>query len=165
MSRATVDQNVRFFLGYGLIFLVQHVLTVVGVTVILLVIDWRLPLIALAITPLLIAVAWRYSHVSHPVLRDVQQRIADMTTVAEESIVGVNVVKAFGQEDPQEAKFRDRAERVFSQSVRATRQQAQTRRRSASCRSRRPPCCWQADTSWTPERCRSVPSSRSTCTC
>ncbi len=125
MSRATVDlQNVRFFLGYGLIFLVQHVLTVVGVTVILLVIDWRLALIALAITPLLIAVAWRYSHVSHPVLRDVQQRIADMTTVAEESIVGVNVVKAFGQEDPQEAKFRDRAERVFSQSVRATRQQA-----------------------------------------
>ena len=125
MSRATVDlQNVRFFLGYGLIFLVQHVLTVVGVTVILLVIDWRLALIALAITPLLIAVAWRYSNVSHPVLRDVQQRIADMTTVAEESIVGVNVVKAFGQEDPQEAKFRDRAERVFSQSVRATRQQA-----------------------------------------
>ena len=125
MSRATVDlQNVRFFLGYGLIFLVQHVLTVVGVTVILLVIDWRLALIALAITPVLIAVAWRYSNVSHPVLRDVQQRIADMTTVAEESIVGVNVVKAFGQEDPQEAKFRDRAERVFSQSVRATRQQA-----------------------------------------
>ena len=125
MSRATVDlQNVRFFLGYGLIFLVQHVLTVVGVTVLLLVIDWRLALIALAITPLLIAVAWRYSHVSHPVLRDVQQRIGDMTTVAEESIVGVNVVKAFGQEDPQEARFKERAEAVFAQSVRATRQQA-----------------------------------------
>ena len=125
MSRATVDlQNVRFFLGYGLIFLVQHILTVIGVTVILFVIDWRLALIALAITPLLVAVAWRYSHVSHPVLRDVQQRLADMTTVAEESIVGVNVVKAFAQEDPQEARFRDRVERVFSQSVRATRQQA-----------------------------------------
>ena len=125
MSRATVDlQNVRFFLGYGLIFLVQHILTVIGVTVILFVIDWRLALIALAITPLLVAVAWRYSHVSHPVLRDVQQRLADMTTVAEESIVGVNVVKAFAQEDPQEARFQDRVERVFSQSVRATRQQA-----------------------------------------
>jgi ABC-type multidrug transport system fused ATPase/permease subunit len=125
MSRATVDlQNVRFFLGYGLIFLVQHILTVVGVTVILFLIDWRLALIAVAITPLLVLVAWRYSHVSHPVLRDVQQRLADMTTAAEESIVGVNVVKAFAQEAKQEDRFRERTEAVFEQSVRATRQQA-----------------------------------------
>ena len=125
MSRATVDlQNVRFFLGYGLIFLVQHVLTVAGVTVILFVMDWRLALIALAITPLLVAVAWRYSHVSHPVLKDVQQRLADMTTVAEEAIVGVNVVKAFAQEPAQERRFRTRNEAVFHASVRATRQSA-----------------------------------------
>jgi ATP-binding cassette subfamily B protein len=125
MSRATVDlQNVRFFLGYGLIFLTQHILTVVGVTAILFVIHWELALIALAITPVIVAVAWRYSHVSHPVLRDVQQRIADMTTVAEESIVGVNVIKAFAQERRQEEKFRGRTEAIFSQSVRATRQAA-----------------------------------------
>jgi ATP-binding cassette subfamily B protein len=125
MSRATVDlQNVRFFLGYGLIFLVQHVLTVVGVVVILLLVDWRLALIALAITPLLVAVAWRYSHVSHPVLKNVQQRIADMTTVAEEAIVGVNVVKAFAQEPALEDTFRERNESIFSQSLRAARQSA-----------------------------------------
>lgn len=125
MSRATVDlQNVRFFLGYGLIFLFQHVLTVLGVTALLFVIDWELALIALAITPVIVGVAWRYSHVSHPVLRDVQQRLADMTTVAEEAIVGVNVVKAFAQEKAQEAKFRERTEAIFRQSVRATRQQA-----------------------------------------
>ena len=70
MSRATVDlQNVRFFLGYGLIFLTQHVLTVVGVTAILFIYDWQLALIALAITPVLVAVAWRYSHVSHQIGR------------------------------------------------------------------------------------------------
>jgi ATP-binding cassette subfamily B protein len=125
MSRATVDlQNVRFFLGYGLIFLAQHVMTVLGVTAILFVIDWELALIALAITPVLVAVAWRYSHVSHPVLKDVQQRIADMTTVAEESIVGVNVVKAFAREGDQQAKFAGRTEAIFGQSVRAARQSA-----------------------------------------
>jgi ABC-type multidrug transport system fused ATPase/permease subunit len=125
MSRATVDlQNVRFFLGYGLIFLVQHVVTVVAVVVILVVIDWRLALIALAITPLLVAVAWRYSHVSHPVLKDVQQRIADMTTVAEEAIVGVNVVKAFAQEPALEQTFRSRNESIFRTSLRAARQSA-----------------------------------------
>jgi ABC-type multidrug transport system fused ATPase/permease subunit len=125
MSRATVDlQNVRFFLGYGLIFLAQHVLTVVGVTVLLFVIDWRLALIALAITPLLVAVAWRYSHVSHPVLKDVQQRLADMTTVAEESIVGAGVVKAFAREDQREREFARRTEAIFEQSLRAARQAA-----------------------------------------
>src|ERR671922_1736493 len=47
MSRATVDlQSVRFFLGYGLIFFFQHVITVVGVTIVLFVVDWRLALIA-----------------------------------------------------------------------------------------------------------------------
>src|SRR5439155_8340825 len=61
---------------------------------------------------------------SHPILRDVQQRMADMTTVAEENIVGVNVVKAFAQEHREEAKFDARSEAVFQQSIRATRQQA-----------------------------------------
>src|SRR5205823_2650178 len=96
MSRATDDlQSVRFFLGYGLIFFFQHVLTIVGVTGVMLFVNWRLALVALAIAPLLVAFAYRYSHISHPLLRDVQQRMADVATVAEESIVGVHVVKSF----------------------------------------------------------------------
>lgn len=125
MSRATVDlQGVRFFLGYGLIFFSQHILTVLAVTAIVFVIDWQLALIALAITPVLVAIAYIYSERSHPILKDVQQRLADMTTVAEESIVGVNVVKAFAQERREERKFALRTEVVFSQSIQATRQQA-----------------------------------------
>jgi ATP-binding cassette subfamily B protein len=125
MSRATVDlQGVRFFLGYGLIFFGQHILTIVAVTAILFVYDWELALIALAITPVLVAVAYLYSRASHPILKDVQQRLGDMTTVAEESIVGVNVVKAFAQERREEAKFEGRSEAVFDQSLRATRQRA-----------------------------------------
>jgi ATP-binding cassette subfamily B protein len=84
MSRATVDlQGVRFFLGYGLIFFFQNALTVVSVTAVLFFFEWRLALIALAITPVLVVVAYRYSHVAHPTLRDVQQKLADVATVAE----------------------------------------------------------------------------------
>jgi ATP-binding cassette subfamily B protein len=50
--------------------------------------------------------------------------MADMTTVAEENIVGVNVVKAFAQEGREERKFARRNEEVFGQSIRATRQRA-----------------------------------------
>src|SRR5689334_2751951 len=125
MSRATVDlQGVRFFLGYGLIFFFQHVFTVVGVGIVVFIISWKLALISLAIAPALVVVAYRYSHVSHPLLRDVQQRMADVATVAEENIVGVHVVKSFAQETAEQRKFEARSERVFEQSVRANRQRA-----------------------------------------
>jgi ABC-type multidrug transport system fused ATPase/permease subunit len=125
MSRATVDlQGVRFFLGYGLIFFFQNILTVLSVTVVLFFFEWKLALIALAITPVLVVVAYRYSHVAHPTLRDVQQKLADVATVAEENIVGVHVVKSFAQEPQEQAKFNNRSEAVFRQTLRANRQRA-----------------------------------------
>ena len=125
MSRATVDlQSVRFFLGYGLLFFFQHIFTIVGVTVLVFLISWKLALIALAVAPIVIAIAYRYSDVSHPVLRDVQQRMADVATVAEENVVGVHVVKSFAQEQAEQDKFERRSEALFGQSLRANRQRA-----------------------------------------
>jgi len=125
MSRATVDlQGVRFFLGYGLIFFFQNVLTVISVTIVLFFFEWKLALIVLGVTPLLVAIAYRYSHIAHPTLRDVQQRLADVATVAEENIVGVHIVKAFAQESAEIEKFRGRSELVFAQTLTANRQRA-----------------------------------------
>src|SRR5437899_5240627 len=84
MSRATVDlQGVRFFLGYGLIFFFQNILTVVSVTAVLFVFQWKLALIALAITPVLVMLAYRYSHVSHPPRREVQPKPAERAAAAQ----------------------------------------------------------------------------------
>ena len=119
MSRATVDlQGVRFFLGYGLIFFFQHTFTIIGVGLVIFLINWKLALISLTIAPFLIAVAYRYSHVSHPLLRDVQQKMADVATVAEENIVGVHVVKSFAQEGAEQEKF----ERALRRGVRSQRE-------------------------------------------
>ena len=125
MSRATIDlQSVRFFLGYGLIFFAQHVITVVAVTAVLFVYSWQLALVALAITPAIVLTAYRYSRVSHPVLRDVQQKLADVATVAEESIAGVHVVKSFSQEERRAERFATAADAVFVQTIAANRQRA-----------------------------------------
>jgi len=125
MSRATVDlQSVRFFLGYGLIFFFQHIVTVVVVTSVLFVVNWKLALVALWIMPVLIALAYRYSHVSHPVLREVQQKMADVATVSEENIVGVHVVKSFAQEERERTRFADSSEAVFRQTVKANKQRS-----------------------------------------
>ena len=125
MSRATIDlQAVRFFLGYGLIFFAQHVLTIVVVSAVLFFYSWQLALVALAITPLIALTAFRYSRVSHPVLRDVQQTLAEVAIVAEESITGVHVVKSFAQEGRRAERFRDAANTVFTKTLAANRQRA-----------------------------------------
>ncbi|MFI5050478.1 MAG: ABC transporter ATP-binding protein [Gaiellales bacterium] len=125
MSRATVDlQAVRFFLGYGLIFFSQHVLTVVIVLIALSLLNVELMLIAIAIAPVLMVMAYRYSRISHPILKEVQQRVADVTTQAEENVVGVRVVKAFAQEQHETTRFRGGSERIFRQGIRAARLQA-----------------------------------------
>jgi len=125
MSRATIDlQSVRFFLGYGLIFFAQHVVTVVVVTAVLFVFSWKLALAALAITPIIALTAYRYSRVSQPVLREVQQTLAEVAIVAEESITGVHVVKSFAQEDRRSERFDDAANTVFRQTLAANRQRA-----------------------------------------
>jgi ATP-binding cassette subfamily B protein len=118
MSRATVDlQAVRFFLGYGLIFFSQNLITVLVAVAALFALNWQIALIALAISPVLAASAYRYSRQSHPILKDVQQKVADVTTQAEENIVGVRVVKAFAQEPRQARRFAAGTQRVFERAV------------------------------------------------
>ena len=125
MSRVTNDlQTVRFFLGYGLIFLFMNAFGLVLYTVLLLLIDPALTGLALLMAPALIAVAWRSSKRTQPVLIDVQQKVADVTQSAEESIVGIRVIKAFGQEDAQNARFFAVSRRAFDRSMDANRLQA-----------------------------------------
>lgn len=122
MSRATSDlQTVRFFLGYGLVFLFMNAFTLVLVSALMFLIDPTLALMSLAVGPVLIGIAWRYSRVSNPVLVDVQQKIGDVTAMAEESIAGIRVVKAFGQEGSRSTRFAHTAGTAFGRSMDAAR--------------------------------------------
>jgi ABC-type multidrug transport system fused ATPase/permease subunit len=125
MSRATVDlQLVRFFLGYGLIWLVQSAITIVIAAAVMIVVDPFLALVALAPTPWVIWIAFRYGQRNRPATQEVQQRIAELTAEAEENIGGVRVVKAFAQEQRQLRRFSTVVTRVFDQSMVSTRLRA-----------------------------------------
>src|SRR5690242_1740829 len=125
MSRATVDlQSVRFFLGYGLIFIGQSLLTILLAGVAMFALQPGLAALALAPVPFVVLIAFRYGHRSRPALQEVQQRIAELTAEAEENISGVRVVKAFAQEERQLNRFRHSVARVFNQAIYATKIQA-----------------------------------------
>ncbi len=109
MSRATVDlQAVRFFLGYGLIFILQAALTILIAAGVMFALDPELAAVSLAPMPFVIWVAFRYGRRNRPASLEVQQRIAELTAEAEENIGGVRVVKAFAQEERQLRRFRPR---------------------------------------------------------
>ncbi|MFL5820195.1 MAG: ABC transporter ATP-binding protein [Solirubrobacteraceae bacterium] len=125
MSRATVDlQSVRFFLGYGLVFLLQSALTLALGAAAMLALQPGLAAIALSPLPFVVVVAWRYGLRARPALQEVQQRIAELTAHAEENVSGIRVVKAFAREQHQLRRFRHSVKRVFDQSMQATRLRA-----------------------------------------
>jgi ABC-type multidrug transport system fused ATPase/permease subunit len=125
MSRATVDlQSVRFFLGYGLIFVMQSALTILLAAVAMFLVDPGLAAIALAPVPFVVVIAWRYGRRARPAQQEVQQRIAELTADAEENVSGVRVIKAFAREQVQLQRFRKSVARVFEQAMIATRLQA-----------------------------------------
>jgi ATP-binding cassette subfamily B protein len=125
MSRATVDlQAVRFFLGYGLIFIAQSALTILLAAVAMFALRPGLAALSLAPVPFVVLIANSYGRRSRPALQEVQQRIAELTAEAEENISGVRVVKAFAQEERQLGRFSESVARVFDQSIYATRLQA-----------------------------------------
>ena len=125
MSRATVDlQAVRFFLGYGLVFILQAGLTIVLAGIAMIAIEPKLGVIAMVPVPFVVLISQRYGRTARPAIQEVQQRIAELTADAEENISGVRVVKSFAREPQQLERFRHSVARVFDQSMVATRLEA-----------------------------------------
>jgi ATP-binding cassette subfamily B protein len=125
MSRATVDlQSIRFFLGYGLIWVSQSALTILFAATVMFILDPMLAALALAPVPFLIATATRYSRRNRPAEQEVQQRVGELTAGAEESVSGIRIVKAFARESHMLERFRRQVDRVFEQSMFTTRLQA-----------------------------------------
>jgi ABC-type multidrug transport system fused ATPase/permease subunit len=125
MSRATVDlQSVRFFLGYGLVFMMQSALTILLAAGAMIAVQPELAAVSLIPVPIVVFVAARYGRRSRPALQELQQRIGELTADVEENIGGVRVVKSFAREDRQLQRFRGRVGRVFDQAMVSTRLQA-----------------------------------------
>ena len=119
LSRATNDlYPIRYFIGWGVVQVCSSVMMIVGVTIVLLSVNARLMLYAGLTMPLIALLTWRFARLVTPLSRIVQQRKADLTEAADESIVGMEMVQAFGREAEVKERFRERAEGVRASSLR-----------------------------------------------
>ncbi len=121
MSRANTDlQQIQFFLVF-IPLAIANTLTVVAVAVVLLLINPLLALLALFALPFVYLAGKRFSASIHPVVNDLQQELAELGTVVEESVAGIRVVKGFGAEPVQARRLRKEADDVFDTSMLAAR--------------------------------------------
>ncbi|MEV5612087.1 ABC transporter ATP-binding protein [Streptomyces sp. NPDC052225] len=116
LSRATTDlMVVRMFLAFPLTFLIVNGVTIVAGLTLLIVQDWGLGLVLLAPAVPLIAICYRFEHGYAEASRRAQDQVGDLTTVVEESVLGIRIIKGFGRHRAQARAFRD-----LSQTVRGT---------------------------------------------
>jgi ATP-binding cassette subfamily B protein len=121
MSRANTDlQQVQAFVVL-IPLTISNFVTVCAVTVILVVIDPVLTLLALGSLPLLNYLGKRFSTRLHPAAMSIQRESAELASVVEETVSGVRVVKGLGAEGVQAARLRKEADDVFDASIDAAR--------------------------------------------
>jgi ATP-binding cassette subfamily B protein len=114
MSRATVDiEAVRAFISMGLLQILQTAFLTIGISYLLISLDWRLALMTLAFVPLMAYRAILTSRRLRPVWLKVQQMIASLGTTLQESLTGVRIVKSFAQEKSEDKKFADDSKKLY----------------------------------------------------
>ncbi len=116
LSTLTTDiQVVRDLVESALVGLVVNTLTLLGMIIIMLVIDWRLALLALSIAPFLFVIVYRFTHRMKAASRDARRQEGVVASVAQEVLTSMRAVQAFTREDYEQARFeRENEQRVWA---------------------------------------------------
>ena len=113
ISRATNDiYPVRYFIGWGVVQAIQSLMMIVGAAIVLLLVNWKLAVIAALAMPAIAILTWLFAHRVFPISRRVQERKGHLTEASDEAVVGIEMVQAFGREDDVRDRFGHRAEAV-----------------------------------------------------
>jgi ABC-type multidrug transport system fused ATPase/permease subunit len=125
VSRATNDlYPIRYFIGWGMTQGIQSLMLICGIAVVLFLVNVKLAAIALVAMPAVAVLAFSFGRRVMPISRQVQQLKADVTEAADEAVVGIEMVQAFGREDDVQARFARKAEAVRDGVLRQARVEA-----------------------------------------
>lgn len=106
ITRITSDvASVQDFITSALLGAVVNTLTLVGMIGVMFYINWRFTLIALSIAPVLFAVVYYYTRQIKRASRAVRKTEGELTSVVQEVLTSIRVVKAFAREDYELQRF------------------------------------------------------------
>ena len=122
MSKATADVDaVRMFVSMGMVRGLSIFVTIGLAGGLMLATNWRLGLVSMAFVPIVLWRALTMSRKLRPTWMRVQEETGNLTTVLQESLAGIRVVKAFGGRKYEEEKFDKKAGLVADLTYAATR--------------------------------------------
>jgi ATP-binding cassette subfamily B protein len=122
MIRATDDvEKVRLFIGQGLVMAVQSFLLLTATLVVMWFSNQRLTLVLLPILPIAFAVFFWFGGKAQPLFMAVQIRLSALNTILQENVAGLKVVRAFGREPYEQARFDRSADAVLEQQLKVAR--------------------------------------------
>lgn len=106
LTRITSDiEQIRTFVGTSLIQVVGALVTLVTISVIVLIMNWRLALITLAMVPLAGLLMVRFLKTNQSLFSLVQEQLGNLNSVLQENLMGVRVVKAFVRESAERDRY------------------------------------------------------------
>ena len=120
MSRATNDVDaLENFVTHGVTLSVVDLFRLLGASVVLLVLDWRLALAVLIPLPLIAVLLRRFNRRARPIYRQARDRLGQINARLQDSLAGMRVIQAFGQEEAELGRFRVVSELYYRERVRA----------------------------------------------
>jgi len=117
LSRASSDSQHVARMMDAIGHTIGYVLTVVAVAIVMLVLDAQLALIVLIPVPLVSLGAWLYSRRYDAGTRELQDSWAKASTLVEETVSGIRVVKGLGAGDALESRFRRRSDEIMERAL------------------------------------------------
>ena len=125
ISRAITDvENIRMFINMGMVRTPYFLVLFIAVAVILLRLDLLLGLMSVGFIPLVIVQSAIVRLKMRRIWLSIQEKMADLSTVLQENLTGVRVVKAFAASDHELSKFDARSTGVADDMIRAERLRA-----------------------------------------
>src|SRR3954447_6084811 len=117
LSRASSDSQHIARMMDSIGHTIGYVLTVIAVAVVMLVLDWRLALVILIPLPFVSVGAWLYSRRYDRGTRRLQESWGAASTLVEETVSGIRVVKGLGAGGALSARFGRRRDEIFRRAM------------------------------------------------
>jgi ABC-type multidrug transport system fused ATPase/permease subunit len=122
MSRVTNDVNaLENFVTHGSALSAVNLLRLVGASIVLFVLDWRLALWVLVPVPILAVSLRLFNTRVRPIYRRVRDRLGDINARLQDNLAGIQVIQAFGQEEQELQRFSAESEHYYQEQVRGIR--------------------------------------------
>jgi ABC-type multidrug transport system fused ATPase/permease subunit len=122
MSRVTNDLSaLEHFVTHGSALTAVDLIRLVGGSIILFVLDWRLALLVLIPVPILAISLRHYNTKIRPVYRSVRASLGDINAKLQDNLSGIRVIQSFAQEEMERQRFATESERYYRARVKGIR--------------------------------------------